>query len=106
MQAYIKQLRLRGQQGVNVTEWSIFLAFDLIGQVGMGKDFGQLSTGKEHSAIRPIHAHIKLLGMFQNLPWFLYLLSTIPGAASTYSEIFGFCANEIRGKSEVCLVFR
>lgn len=81
----------------------MFFAFDLIGDMGFGKSFGQLSSGVEHPAIRPIHAHIKLLGIFQTVPWLLYLLSCIPGAASTYSEIFGFCAGEIRNKLKVCL---
>ncbi|KXJ88976.1 cytochrome P450 [Microdochium bolleyi] len=97
--ALIRQLYSHGQ--VNITDWSMFFAFDLVGQVGFSKDFGQLSSGKEHSAIRPIHAHIKLLGIFQTVPWLLYLLSCFPGAAATYSEIFDFCANEIRNKRKV-----
>lgn len=84
-----------------MTDWSMFWSFDLIGQLGFSKDFGQLSSGKEHSAIRPIHAHIKLLGIFQTVPWLLYLLSSIPGAASTYSEIFDFCANEMKARRKV-----
>lgn len=72
-----------------------------MGELGFSKDFGQLNTGQEHSAIRPIHAHITTLGIFQTVPWLLYLMSSIPGAAAAYSEIFGFCANEIRTKQKV-----
>ncbi|KAH7036039.1 cytochrome P450 [Microdochium trichocladiopsis] len=96
--ALVRQLHARGETGLNVTDWAMYFSFDLIGQVGFSKDFGQLGKGEEHSAIRPIHAHIKLLGIFQTVPWMLYLLSSIPGAASAYSEIFGFCANEMRAK--------
>ncbi|KAJ1325421.1 cytochrome P450 family 628 [Microdochium nivale] len=99
--ALVRQLYWRGEAGLNVTDWSMFFAFDLIGDMGFGKSFGQLSSGVEHPAIRPIHAHIKLLGIFQTVPWLLYLLSCIPGAASTYSEIFGFCAGEIRNKLKI-----
>ncbi|KAF3020671.1 hypothetical protein E8E14_013057 [Neopestalotiopsis sp. 37M] len=96
--ALISQLKQRGESGVNMTDWSMFFSFDLMGQIGFSKDFGQLHTGQEHSAIRPIHAHIKTLGIFQTVPWLLYLMSAIPGAAAAYSEIFDFCANEIRTK--------
>ncbi|ETS80880.1 hypothetical protein PFICI_08409 [Pestalotiopsis fici W106-1] len=98
--ALVAQLKQRGEDGVNMTDWSMFFSFDLMGQVGFGKDFGQLHTGQEHSAIRPIHAHIKTLGIFQTVPWLLYLMSAIPGAAAAYSEIFDFCANEIRTKQQ------
>ncbi|KAH8647268.1 cytochrome P450 [Xylariales sp. PMI_506] len=100
LDALMRQLESRGADGVNMTEWSMFFSFDLMGEIGFGKDFGQLNTGKEHSAIRPIHAHIKLLGIFQTVPWLLYLMSCIPGAAATYSEIFGFCANEMQNKKK------
>lgn len=92
------QLEEKGGSAVNITDWSMFFAFDLLGDLGFSKDFGQLETGIEHHAIKPIHHHIKLLGIFQTVPWLLYLLSSIPGAAAEYSDIFEFCASEIRSK--------
>ena len=79
--ALISQLKQRGESGVNMTDWSMFFSFDLMGQIGFSKDFGQLHTGQEHSAIRPIHAHIKTLGIFQTVPWLLYLMSTATSVA-------------------------
>jgi hypothetical protein len=94
----VDQLEQRKGTALNITEWSMFYAFDVMGSIGLGKDFGQLSTGVEHPAIKPIHEHIKLMGIFQTVPWLLHLMGSIPGAAAAYSDIFGFCANEIRSK--------
>ncbi|KUI63677.1 Tryprostatin B 6-hydroxylase [Cytospora mali] len=75
--------------------------FDVMGEVGFSKDFGNLTTGIEHSAIKPIHAHIKVFGVLSPLPWLMNILGSIPGAASAYNEIFSFCADEIRAKQKV-----
>jgi hypothetical protein len=89
---------------MNMTDWSMFFSFDLIGEVGLGKDFGQLKSGKEHSAIRPIHAHIKTLGILSPVPWLLYLIGCFSGATSSYVEMFNFCEHQIKSKQQVtCL---
>lgn len=92
----------RAGQAVNVTDWSMFYSFDVVGEVGFSKDFGNLTTGVEHSAIKPIHEHIKVFGVLSPIPWLMNVLGSIPGAANIYTEIFDICANEIRAKQKVC----
>lgn len=94
--------QLRQRKSVNITDWSMFFSFDTMGEVGFGKDFGNLVNGIEHSAIRPIHEHIKMVGVLSPIPWLLYLLSSIPGATGAYAEIFNFCSDEIKAKQKVC----
>lgn len=79
----------------------MFYSFDVIGDVAFGKDFGNLVTGTEHSALKPIHEHIKAFAVLGPLPWLMNIMTTIPSASSIYTEIFGFCENEIRTKQKV-----
>lgn len=41
----------------------MFYSFDVIGQDAFGKDFGNLITCTENSALRPIHEHIKVFAV-------------------------------------------
>lgn len=75
--------------------------FDVVGEVALGKDFANLATWIEHSAIKPIHEHIKVFGVPSPLPWLMNVLTCLPSASNIYSEIFSFCAYEIRAKQKV-----
>jgi hypothetical protein len=88
---------------MNISDWAMYFSFDVMGEVGFGKDFNNLTTGVEHSAIKGVHSHMTMLGIMSTMPWLLNVLSCIPGAAAGYSEFFSFCAGQIREKHEVCL---
>lgn len=94
----VEQLAKSHGKSMDVTAWSMFFSFDVMGEVGFGKDFSNLSSGVEHPAIRGVHSHMTMLGILSTVPWLLNLLSSIPGAAAGYTEFFDFCANEIRDK--------
>lgn len=79
----------------------MYLSFDIMGEVGFGKDFGGVSSGTEHPAIKGIHSHMEILGIMSHLPWLLNLLSRVPGAAAPYAGFFGWCAAEIKAKQRV-----
>jgi hypothetical protein len=41
----------------------MMLAFDIMGEVGYGQDFGGIVTGKEHPASKAIHDHMSIIGI-------------------------------------------
>jgi len=86
---------------MDVSAWSMFFSFDVMGEIGFGKDFNNLNTGVEHSAIKGVHSHMTMLGIMSTVPWLLNVLGSIPGAAAGYSEFFSFCAGQIREKHKV-----
>lgn len=86
---------------IDATAWSMYLSFDIMGEVGFGKDFGGLANGTEHPAIKGIHEHMAVLGVLSNVPWLLNLASSIPGATAGYAGFFGWCASEIEAKQKV-----
>lgn len=79
----------------------MFLSFDIMGEIGFGKDFNNLRRGKENPAIRAIHEHMTILGVLSHVPWMLYLMSGIPGATAAYADFFGWCGSEIDSKQKV-----
>ncbi|KAE8353448.1 monooxygenase [Aspergillus coremiiformis] len=94
----VSQIEARLDKPLDITAWSMFLTFDIMGDVGFGKDFHNLTTGIEHPAIKGIHDHMHVLGILSHVPWCLNLLSRIPGATAGYSAFFQWCAEEIESK--------
>ncbi|KAH7090787.1 cytochrome P450 67 [Paraphoma chrysanthemicola] len=76
----IQQLRIRQSQPVDVSKWSMFFSFDTMGEVGFGRDFGNMKSGEEHPGIQQMHGHLWMLGVIQAVPWLATLLSGIPEA--------------------------
>jgi len=76
----------------------MFFSFDVMGDVGFGKDFNNLNSGAEHPAIKSVHDHMKIIGILNAVPWFTNILGSIPGAAAGYNGFFSFCSSQIREK--------
>ncbi|KAF7588967.1 hypothetical protein BBP40_004969 [Aspergillus hancockii] len=82
----------------DATAWSMFFSFDIMGDIGFGKDFCNLSTGRGHPAIKAVHDHMGLIGIVSHVPWLLNMLGRIPGAAAGYHSFFKWCADQIEAK--------
>jgi hypothetical protein len=92
---FIGEIRKRAGKPIDMTAWTMFFAFDLMGEIGFGKAFDNMTTGVEHPAIQAIHDHIKILAIMGTVPWLLNILGSIPGAAGAFSEFFGLCAEHM-----------
>lgn len=86
---------------MDATDWSMFLAFDIMGEIGFGKDFRCLADGRQHPAIRGINESMETVSTIGQVPWLLYILSRIPGAAAAYSGFFRLCEDEVENKLQV-----
>lgn len=96
---FMRQLR-QSSKPFDASAWSMYYSFDVMGEVGLGKDFNNLSSGQEHPAIKGVHDHMTMLGILSTVPWLLNVLSSIPGAAAGYSSFFSFCSDEIQAKNK------
>ncbi|KAI2465220.1 monooxygenase [Annulohypoxylon bovei var. microspora] len=92
---FVSQIaRQRGP--VDARDWSMYLAFDIIGEVGFGKDFGCVETGKNHPAIMAIHSHMSYVGVLAHVPWLLNMFSRIPGASKGFHPFYQYVYNQIK----------
>ncbi|GMF66953.1 unnamed protein product [Aspergillus oryzae] len=81
--------------------WSMLFTFDIMGDIGFGKDFGNLTTGKAHPAISAIRDHMRVIAVVSHLPWLLNMLGKIPGAAAGYQGFFKWCTDQVETKRKV-----
>lgn len=99
--SFVSRIQANEHNPLDATAWSMFLSFDIMGEIGFGKDFNNLRTGEENPAIQAIHEHMTILGVLSHVPWMLYLMSGIPGATAAYADFFRWCGSEIDSKQKV-----
>ncbi|GKZ76155.1 hypothetical protein AnigIFM56816_005130 [Aspergillus niger] len=71
----VTQLRSRVNQPLDISRWTIFYSFDVIGLTGFSEDFKQIETATEHYAIEGMHSQLFMLGLLSQIPWLTYPLN-------------------------------
>lgn len=85
---------------LEITQWTMLFSFDIMGLIGLGRDFHGIPTGTLHPAIGALREHMRMLGILAHVPWLLNLLALVPGASGAYAPFFSFCAQQVREKRE------
>ncbi|KAI0135899.1 cytochrome P450 [Daldinia grandis] len=88
------------EEVVDATAWSMYLTFDIMGEVGFGKDFGCVSDGINHPAIESIREHMHIGSVLSHIPWLLNIFTRIPGASKAYHPFFDYCQSQVDKKRE------
>lgn len=97
----ISQIRKLENSPVDATDWSMFFSFDVMGEVGLGKDLETLRSGKTHPTIKGIHDSMAIIGLLTPVPWLLTMLAAVPGAASKLTAFMNYCAGQVKDKQKV-----
>ncbi|KAK7718873.1 hypothetical protein SLS57_005983 [Botryosphaeria dothidea] len=95
---FLDQIACERGQRVNVTDWIAMLAYDLMGVIGFGEDFGSLKNAKESPAIAALRSAMRALGVLFPVPWLINTLSRIPGADGGLQPFAKYCANLVDEK--------
>lgn len=101
MDQLMTRLAASNQEPVDFAELSKEFAFDVMGLVGYSTDFGNLSRGRQHEAIKGVGEHMTILGRFTPTPWILYILGCVPGLAKGFTSFFKWCADRVDEKLAV-----
>ncbi|KAA8901371.1 cytochrome P450 67 [Sphaerosporella brunnea] len=102
----IAQLRSRVGTPVDITTWSNYYSFDVMGDVGFGKSWGMLESGKLHKAINELHAAMALLGYIGQVPWLSRLLMELPAATKALKGFQDWCWKQMEEKKKAVAQFR
>ncbi|KIY02691.1 uncharacterized protein Z520_01156 [Fonsecaea multimorphosa CBS 102226] len=94
----LSRIAASGGSAMNITEWSMFYTFDVMGDIGLSKDFEMLTTGGEHKAIKGLHDQMITIGTLGTLPWLLAFFSAIPGIAGTFQDFMEYCREQLEEK--------
>ncbi|KAI3289225.1 hypothetical protein DTO002I6_6967 [Penicillium roqueforti] len=89
------QIRSRLNQPLDAAQWTMFLAFDVMGLVGFSQDFHQLENGTEQPAVKELHQQLLYIGILKPAPWILTILGGIQGLVGDYGRFMTYCADRI-----------
>ncbi|KAH8826626.1 cytochrome P450 [Flagelloscypha sp. PMI_526] len=70
--------QIHSENAIDITAWCSFFAFDVMGDIGLGKDFKTVETGLEHPALRFIHQFMPIVSLAGTLPWLVRLRALFP----------------------------
>jgi hypothetical protein len=77
---------------IDVTRWVSLFAWDVMGKVGFGKDFGQVSGGGlEHWAVKALKDQSIFVAYTKPVPWVLNAASNIPYADRAVRPFREYC---------------
>ncbi|KAH8887218.1 cytochrome P450 [Thozetella sp. PMI_491] len=92
--------RLGTGRPINITEYAMFFGFDVMGDIGLSKEFNMLQTETAHQAIRELHSLMSVFGLLGPVPWLIQLLGKLSGNGGPMKFI-DWCNTEIRAKQKV-----
>lgn len=79
---------------IDITRWMSLFAWDVMGIVGFGKDFGQVSSGGlEHWAISEMKNQAFFVAYTKPVPWVMNAASNIPYADRAVRPFRDYCSS-------------
>ncbi|KAJ5629814.1 hypothetical protein N7528_003471 [Penicillium herquei] len=94
------QIRARLNKPLDMSMWTMFLAFDVMGLVGFSEDFHQLEDGVEQAAIKELHQQMLFLGILKPSPWILTIIGAIQGLVGDYGQFMTVCTDRVADKKK------
>lgn len=90
------------QKAIDVTRWVSLFAWDVMGNVGFGKDFGQVSRGgSEHWAVKAMKDQAIFVAYVKPVPWVMNAASNIPYADAAVRPFRDYCRSLVDEKMSV-----
>jgi len=97
----MKRLSEHDGKSINITQWSFFYSFDIMGLIAFSKDYKQLDNSAEHHAIAAMHAQMDMTALVTPIPWIMYVLSCIPGMKTPLEHFGDYSASQINERRAV-----
>lgn len=86
-------------KAIDMTRWVSLFAWDVMGNVGFGKDFGQVSSGgSEHWAVKAMKVQAKFVAYVKPVPWVMNAASNIPYADRAVRPFRDYCSSLVDEK--------
>jgi cytochrome P450 len=77
--AFVAQVRKASTEGpIDLSKWCSFVAFEVMGLLGFGDNFGMLESGREHFYLSTIETAMKAVSTFAEIPWIMPVLTSLP----------------------------
>ena len=86
---------------MNVTAWSSYFSFDVMGDFAFGRSFQMMDSGKNHFAVGIIRQGMAVIGTFTPVPWLFILGKSIPGLARDWKRLLAWTTEQMKSRMEV-----
>jgi tryprostatin B 6-hydroxylase len=90
----VERIKEHGTGPINASKWFNLYAFDVMGRLAFGRDYGMLDSGERHWALDLLVEGMEAAP--SRLPvWFFRILVNIPFAAQGVFKFLKFCRDEL-----------
>ncbi|RAK99283.1 cytochrome P450 [Aspergillus ibericus CBS 121593] len=99
-ESLITELKCRLNKPLNISQWTMFYSFDVMGLVGFSHDFKQLETATEHYAIKGMHDQLFMLGLLNQIPWLSYPLNALQPLSGGFGSFKMYCSQMVKERQQ------
>ena len=86
---------------INVTAWSRYFSFDVMGDFAFGRSFEMMRNGKNHFTVDILHQGMAVIGPFTPVPWLFIMGKSVPGLANKWKKLLAWTTAQLRSRMEV-----
>ncbi|CCF34289.1 benzoate 4-monooxygenase cytochrome P450 [Colletotrichum higginsianum] len=79
----------------NMTDWSNFFSFDVMGDLAFGKSFRMLENGIKHHFMTDLHKNMESVGMFSHMIWLFPLFKNTPIINAGQKRFWHFVKSQV-----------
>ncbi|WQF89198.1 Putative cytochrome P450 [Colletotrichum destructivum] len=79
----------------NMTDWSNFFSFDVMGDLAFGKSFRMLENGIKHHFMTDLHKNLESVGMFSHMIWLFPVFKNTPIINSRHKRFWHFVKSQV-----------
>ncbi|RAK95979.1 cytochrome P450 [Aspergillus ibericus CBS 121593] len=87
----VTKIREQHGQPMDITNWMICFAFDVMGRIVLGTDLGMLQTGQKSAELQQIDETTRYIAVAGTIPWLAPMLLQVPGLSQVLNPFRHFC---------------
>lgn len=95
------QLNQHLGQVMDISKWTMYFSFDIMGRIAFSKDFYQLNEAKEHFAIAAMHDQMAQVGLMGSVPWLMHIVVRMPFLGGATKTFFDYTRMQIDQRRQV-----
>ncbi|KAH8649991.1 benzoate 4-monooxygenase cytochrome P450 [Xylariales sp. PMI_506] len=97
----LAQLSKQEDQPIDVSDWSNFYSFDVMGDLAWGKSFGMLQHGVKHYFMNALHADMTNIGLFGHLIWLFPIVKATPILNSENKKFLNWLGEQVADRRKM-----
>jgi hypothetical protein len=97
----LQRLSEANGEPVDWTKMARYLAFDIIGEIGLGRSFGGLQKMETHPAVEELEQAVWWFGVPGLVPWLVRAMAEIPGLSGSMGAFIKWAEEQMQAKLQV-----